>query len=172
MTFIHFVYTYQSRNQRSLLRKEINYLIEKYKRNKETKKLQFEIEELRRLRKVSIMMLLRNNYVPKKMTHFIDSQSHKLQATLCKPFKEKFKLRIRIRSPLRPQQFNHQQKLKLFSTMHQMILKKRWQSCVKSKYKLISTILLKKMRWMDQDGLKHDRRSDRRIVPRSYLMVY
>jgi len=50
MTFLHMVYAYQSRNQRSLLRKEINYLIEKYKRNKETKKLQFEIEELRRLR--------------------------------------------------------------------------------------------------------------------------
>ena len=58
MTFLHMVYAYQSRNQRSLLRKEINYLIEKYKRNKETKKLQFEIEELRRLRKVFIMMLI------------------------------------------------------------------------------------------------------------------
>lgn len=56
MTFIQFVSIYQSRNQRSLLRKEISYLIEKYKRNKDAKKLKLEVEELRRLSQVFKMI--------------------------------------------------------------------------------------------------------------------
>ena len=50
MTVMHVVYTYQSRNQRYLLRKKINYLIEKYKHNKDVQKLKLEVEELRKLR--------------------------------------------------------------------------------------------------------------------------
>ena len=45
-------------------------VIEKYKRNKETKKLQIEIEELRRLRKVSIMMLIRTTIMYQKDDSF------------------------------------------------------------------------------------------------------
>ena len=50
MTVMHVVYTYQSQNQRYLLRKKINYLIEKYKHNKDVQKLKLEVEELRKLR--------------------------------------------------------------------------------------------------------------------------
>ena len=50
MAFMHVMYTYQSRNQRHLLRKKINYLIEKYKHNKDVQKLKLEVEELRKLR--------------------------------------------------------------------------------------------------------------------------
>ena len=50
MTVMHVVYSYQSQNQRYLLRKKINYLIEKYKHNKDVQKLKLEVEELRKLR--------------------------------------------------------------------------------------------------------------------------
>ena len=49
MTVMHVVYTYQSRNQRYLLRKKISYLIEKYKHNKDVQKLKLEVEELKKL---------------------------------------------------------------------------------------------------------------------------
>ena len=60
MTFMHVVYTYQSRNQRYLLRKKINYLIEKYKHNKDVQKLKLEVEELRKLRTSQIQEINRN----------------------------------------------------------------------------------------------------------------
>ena len=50
MTFIHVVYSYQSRNQRYLQRKKIDFLIEKYKHNKNVQKLKHEVKELRKLR--------------------------------------------------------------------------------------------------------------------------
>lgn len=110
MTFLHMVYAYQSRNQRSLLRKEINYLIEKYKRNKETKKLQFEIEELRRLRKVFIMMLIalvmRKRLILQSLLDnqsVFNTKSHELEPIALNPFKEQVKsMQIRIRSRSRP----------------------------------------------------------------------
>ena len=110
MTFLHMVYAYQSRNQRSLLRKEINYLIEKYKRNKETKKLQFEIEELRRLRKVFIMMLIalvmRKRLILQSLLDnqsVFNTKSHELEPIALNPFKEQVKsMQIRIRSLSRP----------------------------------------------------------------------
>ena len=110
MTFLHLVYAYQSRNQRSLLRKEINYLIEKYKRNKETKKLQFEIEALRRLRKVFTKLLIALVMRKRLILHsHLDNQSvyetksHEHEPTALKPFKEQVKsLQIRIRSRSRP----------------------------------------------------------------------
>ena len=49
MTFMHVMYSYQSRNQRYIMRKKINYLIEKYKHNKNVQKLKHEVEELRKL---------------------------------------------------------------------------------------------------------------------------
>ena len=60
MTFMHVVYTYQSRNQRYLLRKKINYLIEKYKHNKDVQKLKLEVEELRKLRTSQIQEINQN----------------------------------------------------------------------------------------------------------------
>ena len=110
MTFLHMVYAYQSRNQRSLLRKEINYLIEKYKRNKETKKLQFEIEELRRLRKVFIMMLIalvmRKRLILQSLLDnqsVFNTKSHELEPIALNPFKEQVKsMQIRIRLRSRP----------------------------------------------------------------------
>ena len=50
MTFIHVVYSFQSRNQRYLQRKKIDFLIEKYKHNKNVQKLKHEVKELRKLR--------------------------------------------------------------------------------------------------------------------------
>ena len=50
MTFIHVVYSFQSRNQRYLQRKKIDFLIEKYKYNKNVQKLKHEVKELRKLR--------------------------------------------------------------------------------------------------------------------------
>ena len=58
MTFIQIVSIYQSRNQRSLLRKEIDYLIEKYKRKKDAKKVKLEVEKLKKLRKVFKVMII------------------------------------------------------------------------------------------------------------------
>ena len=57
---MHVVYTYQSHNQRYLLRKKINYLIKKYKHNKDVQKLKLEVEELRKLRTSQIQEINQN----------------------------------------------------------------------------------------------------------------
>ena len=73
MTFMHVVYTYQSRNQRYLLRKKINYLIEKYKHNKDVQKLKLEVEELRKLR-TSQIQEINQNRIEKASETFVTAE--------------------------------------------------------------------------------------------------
>ena len=51
-TVLHIIYLYQSVNQRSILRKEVSSLIEKYKRNKDLKKAQLAVNEAIKMREM------------------------------------------------------------------------------------------------------------------------
>ena len=57
-TVLQIMYLYQSVNQRSILRKEVSSLIQKYKRNKDLKQTQSAVNEAIKMREMQVTAMV------------------------------------------------------------------------------------------------------------------